>query len=131
MITHRIKVSKESTEKMKQLKGRLKTESLYPIARMGLALSLDGKRPPQRDFYREDGMEFHRLTLFGEYDSIYMCMLQEKGLYKKASNKPVQHLNEKDMTSYMVAHINRGVIVLATRVKSQEELLQLIKEQSL
>ena len=131
MIAHRIKVSKEATDKMKHLKGRLKVDSFYPIARMGLALSLEKKRPPQKDFYREDGMDFNRLTLLGEYDPIYMCMLKERGLYKKTSNKPVKHLSEKDMTSYMVAHINRGVIQLYTRVKNQEDLLNLIKEPSL
>lgn len=135
MIANRIKVSKESTDKMKQLKIKLKTEHLYPIARMALALSLEEERPPTKDFYREDGMEFSRLTLFGEYDPIYMCLLKERGFYKKPrKNNDFQkctYLGIKEMTTYMVSHINRGVVQLYARVKSQEDLLNLIKEQSL
>ena len=131
MIANRIKISKEATDKMKQLKTRLKTEHLYPIARMGLAFSLEDDQPPQKDFYREDGMEFNRLTLFGEYDSVYMCMLKERGLYKKDIPQKESDINSKEITSYMVAHINRGVIKLHTRLKNQEDLLNLIKEQSL
>ncbi len=131
MITNRIKVSQEATDKMRQLKMRLKTESLYPIARIALALSLEDDRPPQKDFYREDGMEFNRLTLFGEYDPIYMCMLKERGLYKKNNSQKENSMTSKEITSYMVAHINRGVIALSARVKNQEDILYLIKEQNL
>ena len=135
MITNRIRVSKESTDKMKQLKMRLKTGSIYPIARISLVLSLHDKRPPQEDFYKEDGMEFNRLTLLGEYDPIYICMLKERGLYKKTREgvrfKKTLTLSPKEATSYMVAHINRGVIKLHARVKNQEDLLFLVKEQSL
>ena len=83
MITNRIKVSQEATNKMKLLKTRLKLEVFYPIVRMGLALSLNDKKPPQDEFYKENGMEFTRITLLGEYDPIYMCMLKEYGIYKK------------------------------------------------
>ena len=110
---------------------RLKTESLYPIARIALALSLEDDRPPQKDFYREDGMEFNRLTLLGEYDPIYMCMLKERGLYKKNKSQKESLMTSKEITSYMVAHINRGVIALSARVKNQEDILYLIKEQNL
>ncbi|MDP7320709.1 MAG: DndE family protein [Bacteriovoracaceae bacterium] len=134
MITNRIRVSKESTDKMKQLKLRLKVGPLYSIARMALTLSLEEKRPPQLEFYKEDGMEFNRPTLFGEYDSIYTSMLIERGLYKKPkeneSPTQVEKLSEKETTSYLVAHINRGMIKLHSRVRNQEDLFDLIKEQN-
>ena len=134
MIMNRIRVSKESTDKMKQLKARLRTGSLYPVARMALMVSLQDSKPPQEDFYKEDGMEFNRFTLLGEYDSIYMCMLKEKGLYKRNQRKnsfqKVGSLTSKEATSYMVAHINRGIIKLHARIKNQESLLLLVKEQN-
>ena len=55
MITNRIKISKESTDKMRQLKMRLKTESLYPIARMALALSLEDDNLLQEIFIEKMG----------------------------------------------------------------------------
>ena len=135
MITNRIRISKESTDKMKQLKMRLKTGSIYPVARMSLALSLQDKRPPQEDFYKEDGMEFNRLTLLGQYDPVYICMLKERGFYKKPRkgirSQKVETLSSKEATSYMVAHINRGVIKLHARVKNQEDLLLLVQEQNI
>ena len=133
MLTNKIKISQEATDKMKQLKSKLRIGPLYSIARMALALSLENQRPPQDDFYKEDGMEFNRLTLLGEYYTIYMCMLNEYGLYKKPTkktyNKKVSQLSSKEITSYMVAHINRGVIKLHNKVKNQEDLYDLIKEQ--
>ena len=76
-------------------------------------------------------MEFNRLTLLGEYDPIYMCMLKERGLYKKDKSQKENLMTPKEVTSYMVAHINRGVIALSARVKNQEAILYLIKEQNL
>ena len=135
MIVNRIKVSQESTDKMKQLKNRLKINSLYSVARMSLAISLEDKTLPQEDFYKEDGMEFNRITLLGEYDPVYICMLKERGLFKREKSggrmKRVNVFTPREATSYMVAHINRGVIKLHARVKSQEDLLHLIQEQSL
>ena len=135
MIANRIRVSEESTDKMRQLKSRLRTGSLYPVARMALMFSLKDKRIPQEEFYKEDGMEFNRFTLLGEYDPVYICMLKERGLYKRDTKngrvKKVESLTVKEATSYMVAHINRGVIKLHARIKNQEDLFLLIKEQNL
>ena len=135
MITNRIKVSIESTDKMKQLKSKLKVGPLYSIARMALSYSLNDERAPQAEFYKEDGMEFNRLTLLGDYDPIYMGLLKERGLYKKPVNgeksELVSKLSTKEATSLMVAHINRGIIKLHARIKNQDDLLDIIQEQQL
>lgn len=135
MISNRIRISKEATDKMKQLKVKLKIGPLYSVARMGLAMSLDDARPPQEEFYKEDGMEFNRSTLFGDYEAAYIALLKERGLFKKASKgKPaveVAVLAPKEATAYMVAHINRGVMKLHARIKNQEDLYELITERSL
>lgn len=129
MILSRLKVSKETTDKMKQVKQKLKIGPMYSVARMGLTLSLSDSTPPQREYYLEDGMEFNRLTLFGEYDSVYMSMLKTYGLYK--DGKEIDDLSAKETTSYLVAHINRGVIKLFNRVKNQDDLFELVQEQQM
>ena len=134
MITNRIKISNEATDKAKQLKIKLKAGPLYAIARMGLCLSLEEKSPPQLEYYKEDGMEFNRITLLGEYDAVYTTLLKIKGLYEKPKDgfsSPCEELSPKEATSLMVAHINRGIGMLYNRVKNQEELFELIKEQEL
>lgn len=134
MITNRLKISNEATDKAKQLKTRLKAGPLYSIARMGLCLSLEEKKPPQLEFYKEDGMEFNRITLFGEYDSLYTSLLKLKGLYKKPINGPsvpCDELSPKEATSLLIAHINRGILMLHNRLKNQDDLHELIQELSL
>jgi DNA sulfur modification protein DndE len=131
MITNRIRVSTEATDKMKQLRSRLRISPMYAFARLGLSLSLSEEKPPQEEFYIEDGMEFNRLTLFGDYDAIFTSMLKEYGLYKKTAKgaklQKLDELSSKEATSYLVAHINRGVNILFNRVKSQNDLYELIE----
>jgi DNA sulfur modification protein DndE len=135
VITNRIKISLEATDKIKQLKTRLRIGPMYSVARMALAFSLEDQTPPQEEFYKEDGMEFNRPTLLGEYDALYISLLKERGLYKRTvkGKKPekVDELSPKDATSYLVAHINRGMMKLHARVKSQEDLFELIREQKI
>lgn len=134
-ISNRIKVSKEATDKMKQLKTKLKTGPLYSIARMGLMYSLSDDMPPQKEYYLEDGMDFNKTTFFGDDYYTYMTLLEEYGLYTKPtdSNKSeiTDELGPKQLTSYLVAHTNRGIVKLSNRIKGQEDLLDLVKEQNL
>lgn len=131
MITNRIRVSEEATDKMKQLRVRLRIAPMYAFARMGLVLSLNDPKPPQEEYYKEDGMEFNRLTLLGDYDAIFTSMLQEYGFYKKvpkgAKAQRQEFMNPKDATTYLVAHINRGIGILFNRAKNQEDLFEMIQ----
>ncbi len=133
MISNRIKISQEATDQIKQMKHKVKAGPNYTIARMGLSLSLNDTRPPQLEFYKEDGVEFSRNILLGDLDPIFIGMLLERGLYKKPKNgeksEKVDTLSPKQMTSYMVAHINRGIMKIFNTVKNQEDLYNLIKEQ--
>ncbi|ATH07083.1 hypothetical protein BIY24_03765 [Halobacteriovorax marinus] len=134
-ISNRIKVSKEATDKMKQLKTKLKTGPLYSIARMGLMYSLSDTTPPQKEFYKEDGMDFNKTTFFGDDYYTYMTLLEEYGLYTKPSadkkSTKTDKLSPKQTTSYLIAHTNRGIVKLSNRIKNQEDLLELIKEQNI
>ena len=134
MISNRIKVSSEATAKMTQLKVKLRVQPLYAIARLGFCLSLTDKRPPQEEFYREDGMEFNRITLLGDYDPIYISLLHEYGLYKKSTKGKktsiVSNLGSKELTSLLIAHINRGVNMLYGKVKNQDDVFDLVQEYS-
>lgn len=135
MISNRIKVSKEATDKMKQLKTKLKAGPMYSIARLGLMFSLSEEKPPQKEFYKEDGMDFNRITLFGDDDPVYIASIREFGLYTKPTEDSpsslVEDLKAKDATSYLVAHINRGVSKLHNRIKNQDDLYELIKQQNI
>lgn len=135
MITNRIRISAEATDKMKQLKTKLRVGPLYSIARMAFTYSLTDERPPQEEFYKEDGMEFNRLTLLGDHDPIYISLLKERGLYtrpkKGTKRQKTDKLSPKEATSLMIAHINRGVLQLHAKVKNQDDLFEIIQEQQL
>ncbi|MFG1593550.1 DndE family protein [Halobacteriovorax sp. CON-3] len=134
-ISNRIKVSKEATDKMKQLKAKLKSGPLYSIARMGLMYSLADEMPPQKEYYQEDGMDFNKTTFFGDDYYTYMTLLEEYGLYTKPTDSRkseiTDELGPKQLTSYLAAHTNRGIVKLSNRIKGQEDLLDLVKEQNL
>ncbi|MCR9203546.1 MAG: DndE family protein, partial [Halobacteriovoraceae bacterium] len=133
MISNRVRISQEASDQIKQIKQKVKAGPKYTVARMGFVLSLNDPRPPQGEFYLEDGDEFNRGVLLGDYDPIFLGMLLERGLYKKPKagekSQKVDELTHKQMTSYLVAHINRGVMRLFNKVKNQEDLFNLIKEQ--
>jgi DNA sulfur modification protein DndE len=72
--------------------------------------------------YDEEGLEFNRYTLTGEWDELFMSLLRERMVADGLD--PSQ-----DLIPYFKAHLNRGVMSLHTRVKSLSDLMDLIPNQ--
>lgn len=119
MRLNRIQISEDSRNKLSILKGRT---GLLPnvLSRIGLMLSLAETNEPEIDADPMDGSEFNRFTLMGEWDSLIVALLEERGV---ASGM----IKDNDaLVRYFRAHLNRGVLLLYSRVKGIEDLANLL-----
>ena len=112
----RLRFCKEADNWLKVLKSRTGVTPNI-LCRIGYALSLDEPGLPRAEAYPEDSdREINRYTLLGEHDTTYVALLRQRlmddGVYQGA-----------DLDAQFRAHMNRGVILLAARVKSLPDLL--------
>ena len=92
------------------------------LCRMGFTLSLDEPGLPNPDMYPEDSArEINRYTLLGEYDATYVALLRQRMSDDAKANGASN--GEHDIDAQFRAHMNRGVMLLAARVKSLPDLL--------
>ena len=119
MQLNRIHISEDSRNKLSILKGRT---GLLPnvLSRIGLMLSLAEVGEPELDADATDGSEFNRFTLMGEWDSLIVSLLEERG----AANRLGE--DNEILVKYFRAHLNRGVRLLYGRVKRLEDIAKLL-----
>ena len=87
------------------------------LCRIGYTLSLDEPGIPKPESYPEDSdREINRYTLLGEYDGAYEALLRQR-------TKDDDVSRDDDLDAQFRAHMNRGVLLLAARVKSLPDLL--------
>lgn len=92
------------------------------LCRLGFALSLDEPRLPTPSTYPEDsGREINRYTLLGEYDATYVALLRQRMSDDVRTDR--RGSGARDIDAQFRAHMNRGVLLLAARVKSLPDLL--------
>lgn len=111
----RLKFSKEADTWLKVLKSRTGiTPNL--LCRIGFCLSIEEPGVPRPELYPEDSdREINRGTLLGEHDTVFVAILR-------------QRLAEDDLLSsasvddQFRAHMHRGVLLLAGRMKALTEL---------
>lgn len=116
MNLNKVKVCQQADNKIKALAG---WTGLRPniVCRMGLCLSLEDPRIPDPSDYPENSdREFNRYTLTGEWDDLFVTMLRQR-----KHDDDTEH-QEEALEEKFRAHLNRGVIKLAKRVKSIEDL---------
>ena len=77
MDLNKIKISQDATQKLRLLKGRT---GLTPniLCRIGFCLSLNEPGVPDLKKLADDGMEFNRYTLTGQYDVLFISLLKER-----------------------------------------------------
>jgi len=115
---NRLRLSDGLTYKLRNLKGRI---GLTPnlICRIGFCLSLDDPRIPDPDHYDEDGPEFNRSTLLGDWDDVFEALLRERlvrdGLEPNA-----------DFLPQLRAHMNRGAEMACGRMRGLSDVLSLV-----
>ncbi len=112
----KLRVSRSSTSKLTLLKRRT---GLTPnlMCRIALCYSLEAKGLPPLDF-DEEGSEFNRYTLTGDWDHLFNALLQER-LHQDGLDF------ESSGLSYLKAHLNRGISMVYSRVKCLPDLLNL------
>jgi DNA sulfur modification protein DndE len=116
---NRIYVGEQIDQKLRQLKGKT---GLSPnlLCRIGFCLSLEEPGIPDVNLYsggRE--REFNRFTLTGQWDTLFFSLLRER-LILDGMNA------EQFIEEQFIAHISRGVSLLAQRTKRVEDLLEAI-----
>jgi DNA sulfur modification protein DndE len=98
MLPNRIHISKQTSEHLKLLKGRIGvTPNL--LCRIALLLSLRSRQKMRPSIPRLDGLEFNLSTLFGSYVSLYESLLRQ--VYGQ--------LTEKEAESLVATHIDDGI----------------------
>ena len=118
MNVNKVRVSSECTQKLGTLKGRT---GLTPniLCRMGFCLSLNEPGIPNKEQYLDDGMEFNRYTLTGQFDMLFMSLLKERCLQDKTYTK-------ENLPECFLAHLNRGIELLYVRLKSLKDLSNIL-----
>lgn len=116
MQLNKIKLTTESSERLKQLKART---GLTPniLCRIGFCLSLRDKTVPNPDKYPEEDREFNRYTLLGEWDDLYVALLRQWC---------IENIDEEvELIDYFRSHMNRGVEYVSKSAKSISDIARL------
>lgn len=119
LVFNRVKISRSSTSKLSVLKRKT---GLTPnlLCRIGLCLSLDASGTPHME-PEEDGMEFNRYTLTGEWDQLFLILLKQR-LDEEGLDFERAGLDQ------LKAHLSRGITMVHSRVKSLPDLQRMLPE---
>jgi DNA sulfur modification protein DndE len=120
MAFNRIYVNEETEQRLRLLKART---GLTPnlICRIGLCLSLAEPGIPDHTLFPEgQAREFNRYTLTGQWDSFFFALVRER--LKEDGLDP-----ETNLETQFVAHLNRGIMLLPQRIKTLEDIPNLVK----
>ena len=119
---NRLRLSDEFTYRLRNLKGRT---GLTPnlICRIGFCLSLAEPRIPDPARYDENGQEFNRSTLLGDWDDLYEALLRER-----------LATDQLDLRAHFLpqlrAHMNRGAGMACDRIRGLSDVLALVPRRS-
>ena len=116
MNLNKVKIGNDATHKLRLLKGRTGLTANI-LCRIGFCLSLNAPGIPDGNQYQDDGMEFNRYTLTGQWDTLFVALLKEKCLEDGLDLK-------EDLFEQFRAHLNRGIFLLSFRVRSLNDLIQ-------
>lgn len=119
LTLQRIPFTVEADNQLRMLKART---GITPniLCRLGFCLSIEETGIPKEiptDY--KQGREINRYTLLGKYDSTYVSLLIARLLQDKISITKIDKM--------FLAHINRGVYMLASRVKSVTDITRIEK----
>ena len=122
LSVRRLRFCREADNWLRVLKSRTGVTPNI-LCRIGFVLSLDEPGIPNPDTYPEDsGREINRYTLLGEYDTVYVALLRQRVTDDRSAGAHDEN-GEHDLDVQFRAHMNRGVMLLAARVKSLPDLL--------
>ncbi len=120
MKLNRLRISEEVSRRLSILKART---GLTPniLCRIGFCLSLNDPTIPDPEEYPNDTeKEINRHTLTGQWDPFFVALIKER-CYRDG-----QPLDDDKIADHFRAHVNRGVLLLYKRVRSLNDLAQLM-----
>lgn len=120
----RLRIGQEASVRLSQLKGRT---GLTPniLCRIAFTLSLgDPTVPNPYDYPVDSDREIDRHTLTGSWDALFVAMIKERCQQDGLS------LDDDTLAVQFRAHINRGVLLLHKRVKTLNDLAELLPRES-
>lgn len=109
MLGKKLQLDEASTQLLKTLKLRTGLTHQY-LCRIAFCISLEELGDVDPGSFDEEGLEFNRYTLTGEWDSLFLAYLREW----IQLNDPDGSYSETDWAR---AHINRGLAVLPRRIR--------------
>lgn len=118
LMLRRVLFTSEADVTLKMLKART---GITPnvLCRMGFCLSLDETgRPHRTDRGNTSLREINRYTLLGEYDMAFVALLRTRC--------DVDGVPADEMDDEFVAHVHRGIQLLAGRMRSLQDLDALV-----
>jgi DNA sulfur modification protein DndE len=89
------------------------------VCRMGLCLSIAEPTLPDTKMDDDKGQEFSRYTLLGEWDPFFISILRERLIQDNLDP-------EKDLLVQFKAHLNRGIMILQSRIKDLSDIHDLL-----
>jgi DNA sulfur modification protein DndE len=118
MLARKLLLDGSSTQLLKTLKFRTGLTHQY-LCRLAFCLSLAEPGGVDPSHYNEDGLEFNRYTLTGEWDSLLVAYLNEWLIDEPSADRFSE-------TEWFRAHVNRGLAVLPRRVRSLADIGDLV-----
>jgi DNA sulfur modification protein DndE len=114
---NRIRISNDATNVLKQLKIRT---GLTPnlLCRIALCYSLNSEKINILVSPDEEGQEFNRYTLTGEYDTYIISLVKERCILDGIDP-------EKEFTKQFKLHLNNGIHAISGRLKDISDLKNL------
>ena len=113
-----------------QMKSKTKLD-INILARYGLILSLKNSSLPNLQEFDDRGMEIRPDTLFGEFDKIFTTLLLHRvhkdGLEPLAPAYPENPDGPTIIQEMLRAHLSRGAVELAPRIKNLSSFHHLIR----
>lgn len=115
---NRLRLASGLTFRLRNLKAKT---GLTPniLCRLGFSLSLAEPYVPDPDVYDEDGQEFNRSTLVGEWEDLFDALLRQRLIQDGLDV-------EKDFMLQLRAHMNRGAELICNRVHDLGDILALV-----
>lgn len=110
MLANKLQLDQSCTQLLKTLKFRTGLTHQY-LCRLAFCLSLTEPGLVDPGAYGEDGLEFNRYTLTGEWDALFVGYLKE-WLADEPGRAEFQDVD------WFRAHINRGLTILPRRVRA-------------
>jgi len=120
LTIQRIPFSKDADNRMRTLKGHTGITPNF-LCRLGFCLSLE--EPGIPDSYTkltDQGRDINRFTLLGEFDIAFVSLLK---VWMK--DKKLNTGESDEIDSYFIAHMNRGVELISSRIKTLSDVASL------